>query len=63
MRNLIGHVPPRGPLLGLEGLHLHDYGKTPRVRRKVGHCTLVDQDRASAMERLAALESLLGTLE
>lgn len=59
MRNLIGSIPPRELLLGVEGLHLHDYGKTPRPQRKVGHCTLLDRDRASIAERLAALELVL----
>jgi len=59
MRNLIGRVPPRERLLGLEGLHLHDYGKEPRPGRKVGHCTLLDRDRESAVRRLAALEAAL----
>ncbi len=59
MRNLIGRVPPRDQLLAVEGLHLHDYGKAPRPGRKVGHCTLLDRDRASAFERLTRLESVL----
>ena len=50
MINLIGTMPHRNRLLDLPGLHLHDYGKTARPGRKVGHCTLVaattrDRDR------------------
>ncbi len=41
MVNLIGRLPPRGTLLKLEGVHLHEYGKAPRAGRKVGHCTIV----------------------
>jgi 5-(carboxyamino)imidazole ribonucleotide synthase len=60
MRNLVGQMPPRALLLGIDGLHLHDYGKSPRPQRKLGHCTLLDRDRDSAVERLTALESALG---
>ena len=59
MINLIGEVPPRGTLLAVEGLHLHDYGKQPRPGRKVGHCTLVE-DSAAKRDRLA--RRLLRTL-
>jgi 5-(carboxyamino)imidazole ribonucleotide synthase len=41
MANLIGNMPERAELLGVAGLHLHDYGKEPRPGRKLGHCTLV----------------------
>jgi 5-(carboxyamino)imidazole ribonucleotide synthase len=46
MVNLIGRVPPAGALLAIPGLHLHDYGKSPRPGRKVGHCTFVARTRA-----------------
>jgi 5-(carboxyamino)imidazole ribonucleotide synthase len=42
MINLIGEVPPPAKLLGLPGVHLHDYGKSARSGRKVGHCTLIE---------------------
>lgn len=60
MRNLIGEMPPRDALLAIDGLHLHDYGKTPRPGRKVGHCTLMASDRKAAAERLRSLETVLG---
>jgi len=41
MVNLIGTAPDPAALLGLPGVHLHDYGKAPRPGRKLGHCTLV----------------------
>ncbi len=46
MINLIGHIPPRARLLALDGVHLHDYGKQPRPRRKVGHLTIVEPTAA-----------------
>ena len=41
MVNFIGALPDQAALLGLPGAHLHDYGKTPRPGRKLGHCTVV----------------------
>lgn len=60
MRNLIGQLPPKEKLLAIEDLHLHDYGKEPRPRRKLGHCTLLAPDRETASRRLGELESVLG---
>jgi 5-(carboxyamino)imidazole ribonucleotide synthase len=41
MLNLIGELPPVAAILGIAGAHYHDYGKTPRPGRKLGHCTVV----------------------
>jgi 5-(carboxyamino)imidazole ribonucleotide synthase len=60
MLNLIGSLPSRDTVLAIAGAHLHDYGKDPRPGRKVGHCTLVDTDRARLQERLAALQRATG---
>jgi 5-(carboxyamino)imidazole ribonucleotide synthase len=59
MINLIGSIPPVERLLGIPGLHLHDYGKEPRPGRKVGHLTLVE---ASAARRDARALELLEDL-
>ena len=32
--------------LSLPGVHVHDYGKSARPNRKLGHATVVGQDRA-----------------
>jgi 5-(carboxyamino)imidazole ribonucleotide synthase len=48
MINFIGRMPERDGLLGVPGLHWHDYGKSARPGRKVGHCTVV---AASAVAR------------
>lgn len=45
MINLIGTMPARKQLLALPGVHLHDYGKTARSNRKLGHATVVGMDR------------------
>jgi len=50
MLNWIGATPDATAVLREPGGHWHDYGKTPRVGRKVGHATL----RADSAEALAA---------
>jgi 5-(carboxyamino)imidazole ribonucleotide synthase len=55
MLNLLGRLPPRDTVLRVAGAHLHDYGKSPRPGRKVGHCTLVDSERSRLLERLEPL--------
>jgi len=52
MINLIGALPPRERVLARPGVHFHDYGKTPRPGRKLGHCTIVENS-ARARDRAA----------
>lgn len=55
MLNWIGEMPGPGPVLSEPGGHWHDYGKTPREGRKVGHATLRadgDEALAAALERV-----------
>jgi 5-(carboxyamino)imidazole ribonucleotide synthase len=59
MLNLLGRMPPRERLLAMSGVHLHDYGKTPRPGRKLGHCTLLDPSLASLRGRLDAVKAVL----
>ena len=59
MVNLLGELPAIEAVLALPGVHLHDYGKSPRPARKVGHCTIVDRDRTSLLSRLEALQAVL----
>ena len=56
MVNLIGRMPPRKAVLGMPGVHLHDYGKSPRPGRKLGHLTAV---AATARQRDRAALRLL----
>jgi 5-(carboxyamino)imidazole ribonucleotide synthase len=58
MVNLIGHVPAARSLL-LPGVHLHDYGKTPRPNRKVGHVTITASDDEQLAARLSQLRQVL----
>ena len=59
MLNLLGKLPRVESMLAIPGAHFHDYGKSPRPARKVGHCTLVDDDRERLLERLRAVERLV----
>jgi 5-(carboxyamino)imidazole ribonucleotide synthase len=52
MLNWIGQLPPRDPLLREPCAHWHDYGKTPRAARKVGHATLACADHGALCEAL-----------
>lgn len=58
MVNFLGRMPAAVDVLRLDGAHLHDYGKTPRPARKLGHATVVDADRATLLARLDMLEAL-----
>ncbi len=49
MLNWIGAMPDAAPVLREAGGHWHDYGKSPRAGRKVGHATL----RADSASELA----------
>jgi 5-(carboxyamino)imidazole ribonucleotide synthase len=40
MVNLIGAAPDVTAVLGVDGAHLHLYGKAPRPGRKIGHVTV-----------------------
>jgi 5-(carboxyamino)imidazole ribonucleotide synthase len=60
MINFLGVMPPRERLLAIDGLAYHDYGKTPRPGRKLGHCTIL---KRSAKERDAALANTLKLIE
>lgn len=59
MLNLVGRMPPREAILAVAGAHLHEYGKSPRPGRKLGHCTLVDPDRTSLLQRLETLRIVI----
>jgi 5-(carboxyamino)imidazole ribonucleotide synthase len=54
MVNLIGEIPPAARTL--QGAALHDYGKSPRPGRKLGHITVT---AATAGERDARLDEII----
>ena len=47
MINLVGQMPTRAPLLAQPGVHWHDYGKSPRPGRKLGHLTICEKSATS----------------
>jgi 5-(carboxyamino)imidazole ribonucleotide synthase len=53
MVNLIGRMPRAAAAAAVPGAHLHDYGKSPRPRRKLGHLTAIGRTPA-ARDRMAA---------
>jgi 5-(carboxyamino)imidazole ribonucleotide synthase len=55
MVNCIGVMPDRDVVRGLPGAYLHDYGKTARPGRKVGHITIVADDVDALSAQLAVL--------
>jgi 5-(carboxyamino)imidazole ribonucleotide synthase len=55
MLNLIGKMPAAPDMLALDGVHLHDYGKSPRPGRKLGHLTLVERTAAARDRRARRL--------
>ncbi len=60
MINFLGTMPDRGRLLQIDGLAYHDYGKSPRPGRKLGHCTILGaraRDRDSALKMALKLIS------
>jgi len=59
MINFLGTMPDRERLLAIEGLAFHDYGKTARPGRKLGHCTIV---KSLAKDRNLALENALNLI-
>ncbi|MCG8463801.1 MAG: 5-(carboxyamino)imidazole ribonucleotide synthase [Xanthomonadales bacterium] len=59
MLNWIGEMPKVQAFMSIPGLHWHDYGKSARPGRKVGHANLVADDLAQLRERAQALQPLV----
>lgn len=60
MLNWIGEMPDAQPVLHEAGGHWHDYGKSPRAGRKVGHATLRADSPQALAESLARVGAALG---
>lgn len=56
MVNCVGALPDSAAIAAVDGAVLHDYGKLPRHRRKVGHVTVV---AATPEERDARVRELI----
>lgn len=57
MVNIIGQRPDAAALLAVPGLHLHDYAKSAKAGRKIGHATLMPVPRE--WEKIPAVASIL----
>lgn len=57
MLNWIGEMPSATPVLANAHGHWHDYGKLPRIGRKVGHATLRADSHAQLFEALKQVGS------
>lgn len=60
MFNWLGNLPKRQTVLAVPGVHWHDYGKSPRPGRKLGHATLTAADPETLLQRARQLVDLLG---
>ena len=60
MLNWIGAMPDAGPVLREAGGHWHDYGKSPRAGRKVGHATVRAEHPAELAASLRRIGEALG---
>lgn len=59
MLNIIGDWPDRDALLRIEGLSLHDYEKSAKPGRKIGHVTIVADSPELLEARLAEAEPIV----
>lgn len=64
MVNIIGEHPDSAEVLAVSGAHLHDYAKSARPDRKIGHITLMppahDQLDSALSQLVACLPNKLG---
>jgi len=51
MFNWIGELPDKHEFLATSGFHWHEYGKSARPGRKIGHATMVAKDAGALQER------------
>ena len=59
MLNLVGRLPDPLAVLAVPGTSWHDYGKTPRSGRKLGHVTVTAPDTNALESRLDRLRGLI----
>ena len=60
MLNLIGTIPDKSALKLSPNCHWHDYGKTPRPGRKLGHATIVAESPDNRDQEVRKLAKALG---
>ena len=59
MINLIGEIPEAARRLRVPGCWLHDYGKSPREGRKLGHITVVAESAGERDDLLHEAEAAI----
>ncbi len=59
MINCIGRMPSTASVMAIGGAHLHDYGKSPRAQRKVGHVTVCADSPADLEAKITEVQALL----
>ncbi|WP_197408134.1 MULTISPECIES: 5-(carboxyamino)imidazole ribonucleotide synthase [unclassified Guyparkeria] len=59
MLNLVGRLPDPMAVMAVPGTSWHDYGKTPRPGRKLGHVTVTAPDDTALESRLDRLRGLI----
>ncbi|MFI5054155.1 MAG: 5-(carboxyamino)imidazole ribonucleotide synthase, partial [Acidimicrobiia bacterium] len=62
MVNCIGDLPDPEAVLAIPGAHLHDYGKSARPGRKLGHVTVTADNPAALAARMTELNARLKPL-
>lgn len=60
MLNWVGELPNANAALAVAGMHWHDYGKSARAGRKVGHATCVAAHSSTLGDQLRAVAAGLG---
>src|SRR3546814_8355761 len=60
MLNWIGELPDADAVLQVAGGHWHDYGKSPRRGRKVGHATMRCDSATDLVQVLQRVGQALG---
>ncbi len=60
MLNWIGELPDASGVLAQAGAHWHDYGKSPRAGRKVGHATICANEPRVLAQSLQRVAHALG---
>lgn len=60
MFNWIGEMPDRERAMKIPGLHWHDYGKSPRPGRKIGHATLTASGEDELKRNAGRLADIAG---
>ncbi len=60
MVNIIGTIPNADAVLAIPGAALHLYDKAPAPDRKLGHITIVHEDRSGVDARLERLRGVAG---